>query len=124
MSTCSDYGLTHPNSNVLSTNARGAYPKVGTQGGGSMVAGRLALRWQPTDRLEINVSADYTSDRSEPAPTVVLAAGLPGPSSTNPNPFNPAVPYPATNANGGRLAGGQERPARSAQLRIRAGRPV
>jgi len=96
-----DYGVTHPTSNVPATNARGALGKVGTQGGQSYVAGRLALRWQPTDRLEVNISGDYTADRSEPAPTVLIAAGLPGPTSTNPNAFNPSIANPATNVNGG-----------------------
>ncbi len=103
-----DYGVSHPTSNVPASNARGGNAKVGTQGGQSYVAGRLALRWQPTDRLEVNVSGDYTSDHSEPAGTVVIAAGRPGPTATNPNPFNPALTpgntlntNPATNANGG-----------------------
>ncbi len=96
-----DYGLTHPSSNVLPTNTRGANPIVGTQGGQSYVASRLALRWEPTDRLEINVSGDYTSDHSEPAPTVVLAAGLPGPDHHEPQCVQSQHPYPATNANGG-----------------------
>jgi iron complex outermembrane recepter protein len=94
-----DYGLSHPTSNVLPTNTRGAYPKVGTQGGQSYVAGRAALRWEPTDSVEVNLSGDFTSDHSEPAPTVLLAAGQPV-SATNPV-FNPAKPYAATNANGG-----------------------
>ena len=96
-----DYGVTHPGSNVPASNARGALGVVGTQGGQSYVGGRLALRWVPTDTIEVNLSGDYTSDRSEPAPTVLLAAGLPGPTSTNPNPFDPTVPNPATNVNGG-----------------------
>ncbi|WP_054531424.1 TonB-dependent receptor [Erythrobacter sp. SG61-1L] len=96
-----DYGRTHVGSNVPSSNARGANAIVGSQGGQSYVAGKLALRWTPTDTLEVNISGDYTSDHSEPAPTVVLAAGRPGPTSTNPNPFDPSVPNPATNANGG-----------------------
>ncbi|MBN8818311.1 MAG: TonB-dependent receptor [Sphingomonas sp.] len=96
-----DYGVTHPTSNVPASNARGANGVVGTQGGQSYVAGRIALRWEPTDNLEINLAGDYTSDHSEPAPTVVIAAGLPGPTSTNPNAFNPSIPNPATNANGG-----------------------
>jgi len=103
-----DYGLSHPNSNVLPTNSRGGDAKVGTQGGQSYVAGRLALRWQPTDTLEINLSGDYTSDHSEPAPTVVLAAGLAGPSSTNPHPFDPRIPSPATNADGGAWLKGKD----------------
>ncbi|MCW2412215.1 MULTISPECIES: TonB-dependent receptor [unclassified Sphingobium] len=96
-----DYGATHPGSNVPASNNRGADPVVGTQGGQSYVAGRIALRWLPSDALEVNLSGDYTSDKSEPAPTVLVAAGLPGPTSTNPNPFNPAIPNPGTNANGG-----------------------
>ncbi|MEQ1639767.1 MAG: TonB-dependent receptor [Novosphingobium sp.] len=96
-----DYGVSHPTSNVPANNARGGNPVVGTQGGQSFVAARLALRWMPSDNLEINVSADYTSDRSEPAGTVLLAAGRPGPTASNPNPFNPAVVNSATNANGG-----------------------
>jgi iron complex outermembrane receptor protein len=96
-----DYGVSHPTSNVPANNARGGNPRVGTQGGQSFVAARLALRWEPTENLEINVSGDYTSERSEPAGTVLLAAGRPGPTASNPNPFNPAVINPATNANGG-----------------------
>jgi iron complex outermembrane recepter protein len=96
-----DYGVTHPTSNVPANNARGGNAVVGTQGGQSYVAGRLALRWTPTDNLEINVAGDYTSDHSEPAPTVLIAAGRPGPTASNPNPFNPSVANAATNANGG-----------------------
>ncbi len=96
-----DYGVTHPTSNVPANNARGGNAVVGTQGGQSYVAGRLALRWTPTDNLEVNIAGDYTSDHSEPAPTVLIAAGLPGPTQGNPNPFNPAISNPATNANGG-----------------------
>jgi iron complex outermembrane receptor protein len=96
-----DYGVSHPTSNVLANNAAGGNAVVGKQGGQSFVAGRLALRWVPTDTVEVNISGDYTSERSEPAGTVLLAAGLPGPTASNPNPFNPAIPGPATNANGG-----------------------
>ncbi len=96
-----DYGVTHPGSNVPSSNARGALGVVGTQGGQSYVAAKLALRWVPTDTVEVNISGDYTSDHSEPAPTVLLAAGRPGPTSTNPHAFDPTVPNPATNVNGG-----------------------
>ena len=96
-----DYGVSHPTSNVPANNARGGNAVVGTQGGQSYVAARLALRWTPTDNLEVNIAGDYTSDHSEPAPTVVIAAGLPGPTASNPKPFDPAIPNPATNANGG-----------------------
>ena len=93
-----DYGLSHPSSNVLPTNTRGADAKTGTQGGQSYVTARLALRWMPTDRLEINVSGDYTRDRSEAGPDVLIAAGA---VSTTPAAFNPFSANPATNANGG-----------------------
>ncbi len=78
-----DYGVAHPNGNVRANNARGAYPVVGTQGGQGIIAGRLALKWEPTDTVEFNISGDYTRERSEPQPTVLLAAGLPQ-SATNP----------------------------------------
>jgi iron complex outermembrane receptor protein len=104
-----DYGLSHPGSNVPANNARGGNAVTGTQGGQSYVAGRLALRWQPTDKIDVNISGDYTSDHSEPAPTVLIAAGLPGPTQSNPKAFIPSSVvngvvingYPATNANGG-----------------------
>jgi iron complex outermembrane receptor protein len=78
-----DYGVSHPNDNVRANNARGGFPVVGTQGGQMIVAGRIALRWEPTDNVELNLSGDYTHERSEPQPTVLLAAGLPQ-SATNP----------------------------------------
>ncbi len=78
-----DYGVSHPNDNVRANNARGAYPVVGTQGGQGIIAGRIALKWEPTDTVEFNISGDYTRERSEPQPTVLLAAGLPQ-SATNP----------------------------------------
>ena len=84
-----DYGVSHPNSNVRANNARGANAVVGTQGGQSIVAGRIALKWEPAETVEINLSGDYTRERSEPQPTVLLAAGLPQ-SATNPvfDPFS------------------------------------
>lgn len=41
---------------------------LGTQGGKTYVGGRIALRWLAGDNVEINLSADYTDDSSEPAP--------------------------------------------------------
>ncbi|HWK43061.1 MAG TPA: TonB-dependent receptor [Croceibacterium sp.] len=84
-----DYGVSHPNDVVPSNNARGGYSVVGTQGGQSIAAGRIALRWVPTDTVEINLSGDYTHERDEPVPTVLLAAGLPQ-SDTNPS-FTPSA---------------------------------
>lgn len=90
-----DYGLTHPTSNVPATNARGrGNPDNQTLGGGTMVAGRLALRWVPTDRLEVNVSGDYSSDKGEAGPQVLIAMGAPSPAAT----FNPFSSNPASSA--------------------------
>ena len=38
------------------------------------LSGRLALRWTPSDKVEINFSADGTKEREAPAPNVLLAA--------------------------------------------------
>ena len=71
-----DYGQTHPTSNVPQTNTRGrANSDYQTMGGQNIVAGRAALRITPSDPLEINLSADYTREKSEAIPTVLIAAG-------------------------------------------------
>jgi len=83
-----DYGQTHPSSNVPQNNTRGSgNSDYATMGGQNIIAGRAALRWTPDDKIEINVSADYTRERSEAIPTVLIAAGAIAPGST---PFNPA----------------------------------
>lgn len=80
-----DYGLTHAGSNVP-TYATGSNPKVGTLGGTSFTAGKVALRWMPTPDIEVNVSGDYTRQRDEPGASVLLygnsAAVFPGPSAS------------------------------------------
>jgi iron complex outermembrane receptor protein len=95
-----DYGLSHPNSNVPANDARGAYRKTGAEGSQALTAVRLALRWQPTDSLEINVSGDYTNEHDSAGPDVLIAAGA---KVGNPANFKPdaAHPDPAVNANGG-----------------------
>ncbi len=93
-----DYGLTHPGSNVPSNNARGrGNPDRITMGGSSTTAGRIALRWEPSDRFEWNISADYTSTQGEAGPTVLIAAGVP---TGGAFPFDPFSSNPATDANG------------------------
>ena len=69
-----DYGLTHPGSNVPSNNAAGKSPGVlGTLGGVSTQAARMALRWTPTSSVEINISGDYTRERNDSGAEVLLA---------------------------------------------------
>jgi iron complex outermembrane receptor protein len=96
-----DYGLSHPNSNVPANNARGHYKVVGHEGSQNMQAGRFALRWQPASNIDVNISADYTNEKDSPVPDILIAAGRPGPTASNPNPFDPSVPLAATNVNGG-----------------------
>jgi iron complex outermembrane recepter protein len=82
-----DYGQTHPNSNVAQNNTRGSgNSDYQTMGGQNIIAGRAALRYTPSDQLEINVSADYTRERSEAIPVVLIAAGAIVSGTT---PFNP-----------------------------------
>jgi iron complex outermembrane receptor protein len=84
-----DYGQTHPNSNVPGNNSRGAgNSDYQTMGGQQIIAGRAALRWTGGD-LEVNLSGDYTRERSEAIPVVLIAAGKIAPAGTTFNPFTP-----------------------------------
>jgi iron complex outermembrane receptor protein len=58
-----DYACTHPGSNVKTLQV-GDGCTLGHDGDQHVSNGRIALRWIPTDRLEINLSGTYTSDNS------------------------------------------------------------
>jgi len=77
-----DYACTHPGTTVPSFQGANANCKLGTLGGKSYAAGRAALRWIASDRVEVNMTADYSRDTSEAAPTTLLfvgnQAGVPG----------------------------------------------
>ncbi len=92
-----DYSLTHPNSNVPSSNARGAQDSYETLGGQNVVAGRVALEWEPTDRLNIYIAGDFNREDSDAIPAVLLAAGV---VSDTPNGFDPFSTNPATDTDG------------------------
>jgi len=80
-----DYGQTHPTSNVPQNNARGiGNSDYSTMGGQNITAGRLALRWTPSDATEVNLTTDFTRERSEAIPTILIAAG-----DLNSAPFDP-----------------------------------
>lgn len=66
-----DYARTHPGSTVP-TMATGSDPVIGTLGGTSFTAGKVALRWTPDADIEVNLSADYTRERDEPGPGVLI----------------------------------------------------
>jgi iron complex outermembrane receptor protein len=90
-----DYGNTHPSSNVPQNGTRGPgnfdYESMGGQ---DIQAGRIAIKFEPSDRIELNLSADYTREDSEAIPTVLIAA------STAAANFNPLAPGRTLNANG------------------------
>ena len=51
---------------------RGDSCVIGTEGGQDVLAGRAALRWIVSDRIENNLIVDGTQDRSEPSPGKAL----------------------------------------------------
>ncbi|MBU6393558.1 MAG: TonB-dependent receptor [Sphingomonadales bacterium] len=70
-----DYGLSHPNSNVPANNAKVDGIERGTLGGRSFAAGRIALRWEATPDIEVNIAGDYTRERNDSGAQVLLFAG-------------------------------------------------
>lgn len=69
-----DYRCTHPTSTIPSS-VTGTDCKLGTEGGKSYVAGRLALRWTPSATVTLDLAADITRDDSEVAPSTLLYVG-------------------------------------------------
>jgi len=91
-----DYGVLH-NDHVPSSMARGrGNPDYSTMGDESLVAGRAALRWEATDRLEVNISGDYTRENSSASPTVLIAAGNPVGPGVSAELFDPRSSNPST----------------------------
>ena len=73
-----DFACTHPGSG-LPTFAVGNGCKLGTEGGQSFSAARVALRWLPTDKIEVNLLADATDDNSEVQASTITFANNPNP---------------------------------------------
>ncbi|MCB5426428.1 TonB-dependent receptor [Altererythrobacter sp. CC-YST694] len=69
-----DYRCTHPTSTIPST-VTGTDCKIGTDGGKEYVAGRLALRWEPSSDITVDLVGDITRDGSETGPTTLLYVG-------------------------------------------------
>jgi iron complex outermembrane receptor protein len=63
--------------------------ELGKEGGQSMTAGRLSLRWVPSDKFEVNFSTNIVRDNSEAQPTVLIDAADNSQSSI----FNPGVSH-------------------------------
>src|SRR5690606_15634159 len=80
-----DYACSHPDdpyviSGAIPRGNSGPDCKIGTLGGQSVTASRGALRWLPSDAVEVNIIADSTNDNSETQPSVLREAGefIPG----------------------------------------------
>ncbi len=58
-----DYACTHPGSNVIGHSVGDACV-LGKDGSQAFDAGRLALRWKPSDTVDVNLAVDATNDQS------------------------------------------------------------
>jgi len=70
-----DYACTHPGTAIPSTLVNSQSCKLGTEGGKDYVAGRLALRYQPSSNVTLDLVGDVTRDNSEAGPTTLLYVG-------------------------------------------------
>jgi iron complex outermembrane receptor protein len=98
-----DYACTHPDSGVPQLHV-GTGCKLGTLGGVAYNAGRMSLRWLPSDAVEVNLIGDLTNDSSEAGADVLRRANigdrLPSPAADGitswdialPDDGNPATP--------------------------------
>src|SRR5690348_3420053 len=69
-----DYGCLNPASGVPILTSSGAGCKLGTLGDVNYDAVKLALRWLPSENVEIGASIDYTNDDRTPAGAVIVQA--------------------------------------------------
>jgi iron complex outermembrane receptor protein len=104
-----DYSCTHPGSPLPTFNL-GMGCELGKDGGQAYAAGKIAVRWLPNEKAEINVFADAVDDQSPVQANTILYArpdglsvnGVPysnifvpyGPNSGDPNhPNDPFLSY-------------------------------
>lgn len=70
-----DYGCVNPASGIAPTTTNRDDCTIGTQGGGEVYSLRGSLRYAPAGSpLEINITADYSNNDSEPPPTKTVIA--------------------------------------------------
>ena len=74
--------------------------KVGTLGGHDYWATRLQLRWIVNDKIENNLTADYTDERDDAAPDVQIAAPQYDTLQREPGPIAPGQGGSASTPNG------------------------
>ena len=70
-----DYACTHQGTPIPSSITNSKDCKLGTEGGKDYVAGRLAVRYQPSDAVTLDIVGDITQDNSEAGPTTLLYVG-------------------------------------------------
>lgn len=72
-----DYGCMNPGSGIVTGSTLSTDCKLGTEGGKDIKGARANLRWLASDRVEVNVAADFTVDRSEAVPAKLIASNNP-----------------------------------------------
>jgi iron complex outermembrane receptor protein len=89
-----DFGCVNPGSGIPASGSAEDGCVIGTEGGRDLQAVRLAVRYAPTAApVEINLRADYSTDKSEIVATKLLYAGNPSVRSYDPaNPLG-GVPF-------------------------------
>lgn len=70
-----DYRCANPSSTLPSATAE-ADCLLGTEGGTDNTAGRFALRWLPSDTVDVNIVADVYRAEDEPQANKLLRAGV------------------------------------------------
>lgn len=68
-----DFGCANPGGGIP-PRAQGKNCKIGTEGGTSLNALRLALRYVPSENIELNLSADVARDRSDSVASKLIAS--------------------------------------------------
>jgi iron complex outermembrane receptor protein len=89
-----DYACANPGSGLLPQTTGAGGCKLGTEGGQSMNSVRAAMRWLVTDKIEVNLAGDFTSDNSEvQANTLLGARTIPWITGDDGDPATPPVVY-------------------------------
>jgi len=72
-----DFGCLNPGSDFPTQVSQSEDCKLGHSAGEAYVAGRVALRWLPSEAVEVNLSADYVDENSEPSADMLIEAPNP-----------------------------------------------
>ncbi len=100
-----DYGCSHPTSGFPS-NTNSDNCVLGSEGGVDDLTLRDVVRWLASDRLEVNLIADFSHDNDEPVPNALITANPTpaqapppidgfnyGPAFQSPNPYTSYATY-------------------------------